>query len=245
MNYAQWKKNTCTILKSLCQWDMVNGTIVALTPIDTDHLTAIETSAKEAFEGRQVSAYMEITFRMADSAKSVLDNEEDPKATWDHLEKRFGAKQEGVQAMLMAKLQLAKWDGTGIIHAHLDYMVTTRAQLSDAGMKITDQSFYENFTQSLPTSLDLFIALYDNSTYDVNQLCSKFAKYEMRRKLEEAKNGKPAATSDRSLVLSSQRASSSKGRGRVRQDLTNVTCYRCGKKGHVQRRCPDGEKKEE
>jgi hypothetical protein len=36
-----------------------------------------------------------------------------------------------------------------------------------------------------------------------------------------------------------------KGKERKKRDLQNVTCYGCGKKGHVRAKCPDGEKKEE
>ena len=43
---------------------------------------ADETNAIEAFEAYQVSAFMEISFRIADSAKSVLGSTEGPKAAW-------------------------------------------------------------------------------------------------------------------------------------------------------------------
>ena len=44
-----------------------------------------ETSAIQAFETHQVSAFMEISFRIADSAKSVLGSTEGPKAAWGSL----------------------------------------------------------------------------------------------------------------------------------------------------------------
>jgi hypothetical protein len=50
---------------------------------------------------------MEISFRTADSAKNVLGNTQNPKAAWELLERRFGAKQEGLQSVLISKLQLA------------------------------------------------------------------------------------------------------------------------------------------
>ena len=86
-NYAQWKKNMRTVLWSLRQWDVVNSTIVTPIPANPNQPTADKTSATQAYEVHQVSAYMEILFRMTDSTKSVLGNSEDPKATWDHLEK--------------------------------------------------------------------------------------------------------------------------------------------------------------
>jgi len=82
----------------------------------------------------------------------------------------------------MAKLQLTDWDGQGTITTHRDYMLDLRTQLEDTGMTLTDQAFYLYFAESLPESLDLFITLYEDSTYNVDRLCDKFAKYEMRTK---------------------------------------------------------------
>jgi hypothetical protein len=108
---------------------------------------------------RAVSAFMEISFMLADSAKNVLGDTSNP--TWDILAKRFGGKQEGLQSALISKLQLATWDGTSTIHTHRDSIVDLRLQLADANMKLTDQSFCSCFVESLPPSLDLFVPLYE------------------------------------------------------------------------------------
>ena len=44
-------------------------------------------------------------------------------------------------------------DGSGTIYTHRDFMVNLCADITDAGMTINDQYFYENFTNSLPSSL--------------------------------------------------------------------------------------------
>ena len=106
----------------------------------------VEISAIEAFEVTRSSASMEITFRVADSAKSVLADTDDPKVVSKLLEKCFGAKLESLQSVIMTKLQFARWDGTGAIHTHRENMVDLRTELADAGTKITDQTFYEHFT---------------------------------------------------------------------------------------------------
>jgi hypothetical protein len=51
---------------------------------------------------------------------------------------------------------------------------------------------------------------YDGSTHEVDLLCDKFAKYEMRRRLAAAKEGKAGATSDVSLAMFSQASLSKK-----------------------------------
>ena len=155
----------------------------------------------------------------------------------------FGAKKHGLQSVLMTKLHLTKWDGSGTIHSHRDAMVNLRTELADAGTTISDQSFHEHFTNSLPSSLDLFITLYDDPAYDVDLLCDKSAKYEMRHKLADTKAGKAEGTSDGPLALFDQQASSSSKRQGMR-DGKHITCYGCGKKGHIKSKCPDGENKD-
>jgi transposase InsO family protein len=188
---------------------------------------------------------MEISFRVADSAKTVLGDTTDPKVAWDILAKRFGAKQEGLQSALISKLQLAQWDSNGSIHTHRDYMVNLRLQLADANRVLTDKSFYSYFIESLPTSLDLFVALYKDPNNDVDFLCDKFAKYEMWTKLRAAKSGKTEAADTGSVVMFSQQTSNKKKKekGKGKRDLSKVTCYGRDKKGHVISRCPNRKEK--
>jgi hypothetical protein len=70
---------------------MVTGTVQVAVPAEVDAPTADETRATEAFEVRRISAFMEISFRIADSAKTVLSNTEDPKVAWELLERHYGA----------------------------------------------------------------------------------------------------------------------------------------------------------
>ena len=207
-----------TVLESLRQWDVVTGSITAPVPANVSKPTADETTAIQAFSVRCISAFMEISFRIADSAKSILSNVNDPKTAWELLEKRFGAKQQGLQSVLLAKLQLSKWDGSGTIHTHRDNMVDLRTKLADAGMALTDQTFYEYFTTLPPPSLDLFITLYEDPTYNADVLCDRFTKYEMRRMVAATRDGKADATKDTTVALFSQQSSSApKGEGRDRK----------------------------
>jgi hypothetical protein len=96
------------------------------------------------------------------------------------------------------------WDGVGPIHSHRNYMVDLRSQLADAGMQLSDQSFLSHFIESLPPSLDLFVALYEDSNHDVDFLCDKFVKYEMWLKLCAAKSRKADAESSSSVAMFGQ-----------------------------------------
>ena len=178
-NYATWKNCMHTMLITLSQWEVVTGAIVAPTPVASNKMTTEEVKENKAWIVCKTSAFMEISFCIADSALSILDDIDNPKLAWETLARHFGAKQEGLQSALIAKLQMASWDGDGTIQTHQDYMVDLHIQLTDTSKPITNKSFFSYFIESLPCSLDLFISLYDNSTHDVDLLCSKFAKYEM------------------------------------------------------------------
>jgi hypothetical protein len=123
------------------------------------------------------------------------------------IEKYFGAKQEGLQSTLISKLQLMMWDGSGVIHTHCEYMVNLRNQLVDAGMTLANQIFYQYLTESLPSSLDLFITLYEDTSHDVDFLCDKISKYKMHQKQQAVKSGKADTTSDGSIALYGQQSS--------------------------------------
>jgi len=83
-------------------------------------------------------------------------------------------------------------------------MLDLRTQLEDTGVTLADQAFYSYVAESLPESLDLFITLYEDSTCNVDRLCDKFAKYEMRKKVHASKTAKSQSASDGSVALFSQ-----------------------------------------
>ena len=65
----------------------------------------------------------------------------------------------------------------------------------------------------------------------------------MLRRLADVKAGKAEGVSDGSLALFGQQVSSS-SKGKGKRDSKHITCYGCGKKGHIKPKCPDGEKKD-
>jgi hypothetical protein len=83
-------------------------------------------------------------------------------------------------------------------------MVDLRLQLAGAGMSLTDQAFLSYFVESLPPYLDLFVILCEGTNNDVDFLCDKIAKYEMRLKLRAAKSGKVEAESGSVVMLGQQ-----------------------------------------
>ena len=76
---------------------------------------------------------MGIPFRTVDSTLNVLGDTQNPKVAWGFLERRIGAKQEGLQSALIEKHQLASQDGTESIYTHWNYIFDQRVQLANTG----------------------------------------------------------------------------------------------------------------
>ncbi|SRR5258706_16341282 len=93
-------------------------------------------------------------------------------------------------------------------------MVGLRSQLNDTRIRLLDWAFYSSFTESLPPSLDLFIALYEDNTYD-----------------NQVQEGQGV-----NIVLSGQQLADKK-QDKKKRDLTGITCYGCGQDGHLWRSC--------
>ena len=175
----------------------------------------------------------------------MIGDLEDPKL-WELLEQRFGASQQGPHSVLQAKLSQMRWDGKGGIVGHCDDMVALQSKMAAAGGPISDQQFYKHFLDSLPQSLDMFVTLYTDPSANIDSLCDRFTQYKMRLKVANICEGKTGDASGSAMALSSQSSLSTKGEGKARKrDLTDVTWYGCGKKGHLKRKCPDKSKGDE
>ncbi len=90
-NYHDWRTNMKTMLMSLRQWVLIDGTLTRPNPVDPNAPTPQEVANITAFDLQAISAYQEIRYRIGDSAKSVIGTSVDPKTMWDILEQRFGA----------------------------------------------------------------------------------------------------------------------------------------------------------
>ena len=77
-NYATWKNCMHTVLITLSQWEVVTGAIVAPTPVASNKMTTEEVKENKAWIVCKTSAFMEISFCIADSTLSVLDDINDP-----------------------------------------------------------------------------------------------------------------------------------------------------------------------
>ena len=108
---------------------------------------------------------------------------------------------------------------------------------------MSDEAFFNYFTDSLPTSVDVFITMYENQSFSIDHLYDKFTKYELWRACRDLVDGRGESEN---IVMYSHSASGSGSRSRGdewrRRDSSDVTCFACGKKGHIRRWCLDKSK---
>ena len=102
------------------------------------------TAAMEAWDLRVISGFMEISFRVADSAKSILGTvaHSHQRMHGGPLKGVLGPGKRGIQSSLILKPQMTAWNGGGSILTHHDYMVDLCTQLRDAGHDLSDQAFH-------------------------------------------------------------------------------------------------------
>src|SRR5258706_6117962 len=122
-------------------------------------------------------------------------------------------------------------------------MFDLQTQLSDTGLLLTDKLFHQYFSHSLPPLLDTFIMFYDDATFDVDLLCQCFVKWEACWELHGDKFDKIEGTSSGGSValFGQQSTTAKKGEQKGEQkkrDYSEITCFGCGKKGHIRRHCP-------
>ena len=109
-----------------------------------------------------------------------------------------------------------------------------RATIRDSSSRCRSTSISSTSTSSLRRSLDMFVALYNDPSANIDSLCDRFTQYEVRPKVADIREGKMGDASGSAIALSSRSSSSTKGKGKGKKgDLTDVTCYGCGKKGHL------------
>jgi hypothetical protein len=139
---------------------LITGEVVASVLVITDHPTAGKTSAIKAFDSHRPAAHIEISFRVADPSSQSSAVRKIPRSFGN------GVKQAGLHPVLTRSLQMIRVFRLlgGVVHTHHDAMAALRTDLASAGMPIGDQAYSEHFTRSLPTSIDPFITLYDNTT---------------------------------------------------------------------------------
>jgi hypothetical protein len=179
-----------TPLKVLGQWEIVDGTTGASTPVNPANPTPNEDRDLSAWKLRAARAYAEIVLQVEDDVGDVFTTIDDLYDAWVMLETSYGSRQSGIRAVINAELTLARWDGKTPITTFRDHMKSLRTRLAAAGLTITAPQFYQHFINSLPVEYDM-VAIHDPtpSNHSIDVLCGRFRAIELRKELRTTKVG--------------------------------------------------------
>jgi len=121
-NYFIWRRNTVTQPHAYGQWEVVDSSVIEPIPTDTVNPTPEEVCDLNTWNLFTARAYAEIVLQFEDNYRETITIINDPHHAWVTLESRYGSQQSGIQAVMNAKLTLARWSGRNPVMAHRNHM---------------------------------------------------------------------------------------------------------------------------
>ena len=201
-------------------WEVINGS-------ETLPTGSPNTKPVRAFRRKQAEAIAEITLHVEPSQLSFIQDD-DPKEVWDTL---MTVHQScGMASRLALRrqfLRLVKSEGS--MQIFIGEARRLALQLQENGVTVEDEDLILVLTGGLDSSYDNFVI-----TLDSTPPLQLTLNYVITRLLNE--ESQQLADPDRLSALTA--ATSYKPKG-AKRDMSQITCWNCGKKGHFQLNCPD------
>jgi hypothetical protein len=217
-NYQTWSVKITDILTDLGLDDYPKGRISKPNSPDTDP-AVIEWYKKD----RQ--ALSAIRLRVSDGPLVYITSSATSKEAWDTLSKTYQPKGAITIVLLRRKLMRALCQEGGDIEEHIRSLTSLRTRLASLNSPLTEPEFCITLLTSLPDSWNSFIQGVDTSTLiDSAPLIARILEQDRQR------TAKPN---------SDEVALAAKAHQKQNKYNSNVTCYGCGRKGHVIAECRD------
>lgn len=185
--------------------------------------------SKEDWEELDLKAASTIRLCLAKNVLANVQGTSTAAELWKRLEELYQGK--GISNRLLLKEQfhtLRMDEGTKIS----DYLSTLNgivSELEAIGVKIDDEDKALRLILSLPSCYEYIkpVLMYGKETLKFSEVASKLISEERRLKSD-------SRPSSDSLVVTRD------GGRKKKNSMKNVTCWRCGKVGHVKQFCPGG-----
>ncbi|QHO24915.1 Retrovirus-related Pol polyprotein [Arachis hypogaea] len=197
--------------------------------------SGLHKALKEKISGMKDEEWEELDLRAASAirlclAKNVLANVQGMKTAkelWGKLEGLYQAKSISNRLLLKEQFHNLSMDHNVKISDHLSAINGIVSELEAIGVKIDDEDKALRLILSLPSSYEYVkpVLMYGKETLNFEEVASKLIAEERRMK------NKGNTSSDLALAKSDNYEKRNCGR--------SVTCWKCGKSGHVKRNCPD------
>lgn len=169
-----------------------------------------------------------------------VSNETSANSLWKKLEDLYERKTAGNKAFLIRKLVNLKFKEGDSISEHLNEIQSIVNQLAAMKMVLDDELQALLLLSSLPDSWETLVVSLSNSAPDgvvsMNQVTSSLLNEEIRRKSSGSSHSHALVTENRGRSKSRQPQNRDKSRGKSKAKK-DISCYHCGKSGHIKREC--------
>ncbi|RVW22816.1 Retrovirus-related Pol polyprotein from transposon TNT 1-94 [Vitis vinifera] len=242
-NFSEWYER---VQFSLGVLDLDLALISDKPPEATDDSTPEQVEQSKAWSKSNRLSLMFMRMTIANNIKTSLPQTEFASEFLKSVEERFKRADKSLAGTLMAELTTMKYDGQKGIQQHILNMTEKAAKLKALGMGM-DESFLVQFVlNSLPSQFAPFKIHYNTNSdqWNLNELTSKCIQEEVRLR-QEGHNHAFAVTHGVTKKKGKFKKGknfppkkSGPGEGSQSHDgKFTVSCYFCGKKGHVKKDC--------
>ena len=239
-NYFNWKYRMEMQLIRKDLWGIVAG---------TETRPATNARAQIAWDKRAKLAAAEIALHVANSQLPHIRKTTDPAEMWRILQRVHEDAGWANRMTLMRQFVMLRMSPTEPMQEHLNRFNGLHQALKDINVEIPDMLKVTVLLASLPEDYENVITAIEShieaTATDAAGATGAAATgpdfdYVARRLLNEEKRRKLAGA----VVPLEESAMLASGKHRSRRPVSEITCFGCGNKGHIQRHCPNqGEQK--
>jgi len=234
-NYTSWKFKMRMVLELQDLWNVVDGSgEIPAQPVDDEGEdgSVIKMEIRE-YERRARKAYLLIAMALSDQQLVHIRTCKTGKEAWEKLSEVHEAKGLAARLFLRRKFfTLAKSAGESM-QQHIVKVTTMAEKLAAIGAPVSDEDTVMSLLCSLPTDFDNLIVSLESRT---ENLTLDFVSARLLH--EEARRAEAQLEPGEETVLVT-RTSGVSGRNRRGGNNSWIKCYRCQKRGHIARNCPE------
>jgi hypothetical protein len=224
-NYHEWKIYMEALLTRKDQLDYVDGT--------KRHPGGTEGSKKvKDFYRKQSEARAEIVLRVTPSQLAHC-RDPDPMTIWNNLITIHSSRGRSTIIALRRCFHRLRLEHTETMSAYVARVRHIAFLLEEADVTVADDDIILAITSGLPRSYDSFLISLDATpdddytlTYVITRLVNE---YQRQHAHQNPHRDQPASASDNAAFVANSTP---------RRDLSFITCFGCGQKGHYQINCP-------